>query len=90
MPRRRRGEAALGDLRNLGPVSAGWLAAAGIGCREELERLGAAEAFRRVRARGFGPTLNLLWALQGAILDLPCNELPGEMKAALRREVEEG
>ena len=34
-------------------------------------------------------SLNLLYALQGALLDLPWNELPLKMKAMLHRQVVE-
>lgn len=38
--------------------------------RDDLQRLGAVAAFRAVQAAGFTPTLNLLWGLQGAIMDI--------------------
>ncbi len=75
-------------LPNIGPKSTQWLEAVGILTDEDLEALGAVEAYRRVKARYPGRvSLNLLWALQGAILDLPWNELPPEMKERLRREI---
>lgn len=76
-------------LPNIGPKSAQWLEAVGIKTEEDLEELGAVEAYRRVKARYPGRvSLNLLWALQGALLDLPWNELPPEMKEKLKRQVE--
>jgi len=75
-------------LFNLGPKSAQWLEAVGIKTLEDLEDLGAVEAYRRVKAAYPGRvSLNLLWAFQGALLDLPWNELPPEMKEKLKREV---
>jgi hypothetical protein len=35
-------------------------------------------------------SLNLLWGLQAALLDLPWNELPPDIKEELWRQVEEG
>ncbi|MCB1035112.1 MAG: TfoX/Sxy family protein [Acidobacteria bacterium] len=75
------------DLRNLGPTSARWLGAAGIFFRADLEEVGAARAFHRVRQAGFRPSLNLLWALQGALFDLDWQDLPRELKDQLRKEV---
>ncbi|MCL4761891.1 MAG: TfoX/Sxy family DNA transformation protein [Burkholderiales bacterium] len=56
-------------LRNLGPASARMLAAAGIGSPARLRALGAVEAWRRVRSRHPRASLNLLWALEGALSD---------------------
>lgn len=58
---------ALAALPNLGAVSARRLAEAGIGSVAALRRLGAVEAWRRVRAHWPGASLNLLWALEGAL-----------------------
>ena len=80
--------ASLASLRNLGPASAGWLAAAGIHTRDDLEALGAVEAYRRVKADvPDRVTLHMLYALQGALLDIPWNALPREMRARLKQEV---
>src|SRR5688572_12225651 len=50
------------NLRNLGPASAAWLREAGITTIWELSRLGPAMAFRLVKERQPGTSLNLLWA----------------------------
>lgn len=75
-------------LPNIGPTSAQWLEAVGIKSAEDLEALGAVEAYRRVKA-AFPEkvSLNMLWGLQAALLDLPWNELPPDMKEKLKREV---
>ncbi|MEM7583298.1 MAG: TfoX/Sxy family DNA transformation protein [Acidobacteriota bacterium] len=75
-------------MRNLGPASARWLEVVGITSRSDLERVGAAGAFQRVRDAGFRPSLNLLYALQAALLDAHWTDLPAELKAQLRRAVE--
>jgi len=54
-------------LPNIGPVSKRMLAAAGITSVETLRRLGAVEAYRRVRSHDPRASLNLLWALEGAL-----------------------
>jgi DNA transformation protein len=56
---------------------------------EELFDIGAIEAYRRVKSvYPDRVSLNLLYALQGAFLDIPWNELPAEMKASLHKEAE--
>jgi DNA transformation protein len=76
------------ELRNIGPRSAEWLEAVGIHTEADLVALGAAAAYRRVKA-DFPDrvTLNLLWSLEGALLDIPWNELPEDIKEDLRRQV---
>lgn len=86
--RRMRREREARRLRNLGPVSRRWLDAVGVRSRADLEALGAATAYERVRAAGFRPSLNLLWALEGALMDLHWSRVPQAVKAALLERVE--
>ncbi|MGM9424591.1 TfoX/Sxy family protein [Hydrogenophaga sp. MI9] len=55
------------DLPGLGPKSLAMLAAAGIHGRADLERLGSVRAWLRVKAAGQPASLNLLWAMEGAL-----------------------
>lgn len=55
------------DLQGLGPKSAGMLARAGIASAEELRALGAVQAFIAVKRSNPSASLNLLWALEGAL-----------------------
>jgi hypothetical protein len=59
----------LARLRNLGPRSALMLRVAGIDSPARLRRVGALAAWRRVQAAGARPSLNLLYALVGALED---------------------
>ena len=59
------------DLRNLGPQSERLLAAVGIHDVESLRRRGALEAYLAVRHAGLTRSLNLLWALAGALEPWP-------------------
>lgn len=77
----------LRDLRNLGPASERMLQEAGIDSPEQLDALGAVEAYRRAVAAGGRPSLNLLWALEGALLDLDWRALPAEHKEQLLTEL---
>jgi DNA transformation protein len=54
-------------LSNLGPKSNQLLQAAGIHTYDELCRLGAVRAYVRVKEGNANVSLNLLWALEGAI-----------------------
>jgi DNA transformation protein len=75
----------LAQLRNLGPTSARWLEAAGIHTEAQLRELGAVEAFRRVAmSRAGDVTLNLLYALDGALRGERWDKLPAEIRIALR------
>lgn len=77
----------LTSLRNIGKTSAEWLETVGITTRQELESLGAAGVYRAVKQAGFRPTLNFLWAVAGAILDIHWTALPAEVKKQLLQEV---
>jgi TfoX/Sxy family transcriptional regulator of competence genes len=73
-------------MRNIGPKSAAWLRQVGLRTREDLAAAGTVEAFMRVKRAGFKPSLNLLYALEGALLDCHWQEVPdarrGELVAA--------
>ena len=76
---------ALAALRNLGPVSAKWLHDAGIESPAELRAVGALEAFRRVALhRGGDVTLNLLYALDGAVRGERWDHLPVDIRRKLK------
>jgi len=72
-----------GKIRNVGPKSAAWLRQVGVRTQEDLARLGAVEAFMKVKRAGFRPSLNLLYALEGALVDCHWADLPDERKSAL-------
>lgn len=70
-------------LRNIGPKSAAWLRQTGVRTQEDLEAVGALAAFVRVKRAGFKPSLNLLYALEGAILGCHWQEIPDERRSEL-------
>ena len=70
-------------LRNIGPKSMAWLRQTGIRTLDELKAMGALPAFVRIKRAGFRPSLNLLYALEGAILDCHWQEIPAERRAEL-------
>ena len=79
----------ISELKNLSTVSEKRLTAVGIDSAEELERVGALEAYRRVK-EAFPRETTLVWyyALQGAMLDTLWNELPREMIRKMKEEAQ--
>jgi DNA transformation protein len=59
------------DLRNLGPRSEDILATVGIRTAKELRERGALETYLALRRAGHSQSLNLLWALVGALEPWP-------------------
>ena len=77
----------LSALRNIGAVSARRLSAVGIASERELRAMGAVAAYRRVKHMEPRHTsLNLLYALEGALMGCHWQRVPVEVKARLRRE----
>jgi hypothetical protein len=78
-------------MKNMGPKSSEWLASVGVHSLEDVARLGVVETYKLVRAAyPDRVTLNMLWGLQAALLDLPWNELPPDIKEELRKQLEDG
>jgi DNA transformation protein len=57
----------IADLPNFGPKSQQMLARAGINSIEQLRELGAVRAYVQVKRSGACSSLNLLWAMEGAL-----------------------
>lgn len=70
-------------LRNIGPKSAAWLRQTGIRTQEDLVAAGSLAAYVRVKRAGFKPSLNLLYALEGAILGCHWQDIPAERRSEL-------
>jgi TfoX/Sxy family transcriptional regulator of competence genes len=75
-------------MRNIGPKSAAWLRQVGLRTREDIATAGAVEAFMRVKRAGFRPSLNLLYALEGALADCHWQEVPEARRQLLVAEYE--
>ena len=76
-------------LRNIGPKSMAWLRQTGVRSLEDLKAVGSLAAYVRVKRAGFKPSLNLLYALEGAILDCHWQEVPEERRSLLILEAGE-
>ena len=80
--------AATPKLRNIGPKSAAWLRQVGLRTEADLVAIGPVEAFMRVRRAGFKPTMNLLYALEGALRDCHWQDVPEPRRQQLTQEAE--
>lgn len=76
-------------LPNLGPASNRMLAAAGIDTAAELRRLGAVVAYLAVARAGCKPSLNLLWALQGALTGQDWKRVARDERTALLMQLDD-
>lgn len=59
------------------------LAGAGITTVAQLRRLGAVRAYSKVKATGANASLNLLWALEGALTGQPWQVVAKEHRLSL-------
>ena len=75
-------------LRNLGPTSTRWLAAVGIHTLVDLREVGVVNAYNLVRAHGYKASLNLVWAMQGALMDLHWTKIPASIKHDIKKRIE--
>lgn len=79
----------LSNLPNLGKASQQWLKEIGITTVEELRASGVIDTYIRLKLRYPDKiTLNMLYGLYGAIHELDWRDIPPEVKAELRAEVE--
>jgi len=62
------------------------LHAIGINTYIDLKEIGSVEAYRRIKGRGINVSKVMLYALEGALLDLHWNELALDLKEQLVQE----
>lgn len=75
-------------IRNVGPKSAAWLRQVGVRSLEDLRATGVVATFMKVRRAGFRPSLNLLYSMEGALLDCHWQEVPEARRSELLQAVE--
>jgi len=78
----------IGKLRNLGKHSQEMLAVAGIKTEGQLRKKDAAAAFIAVKRAGCTPSLNLLWAIEGALTNRDWKEVAKNDRLSLLTQVE--
>ena len=77
-------------LKNIGPTTAQWLHEAGLHTKADLEEIGAVMAYKVLQhQRPRQVNIMLLYALQGALMDLSWSALPPDLKAQLKRDARE-
>jgi DNA transformation protein len=77
------------DWLNLGPRSREMLAQAGLKQWRQVQALGAVRAYVRVKQQVPGVSLNLLWALEGALSGRPWQQVAQEDRATLLMALED-
>lgn len=75
-------------LKNLGMASVNILRAIGVNSYKDLSDIGAVEAYCRIKSRGIHVSKVMLYALQGALMDVHWNDLPADLKTQLVEEAE--
>lgn len=74
----------IANLRNLGTKTEKWLNEIGIYGRKDLERFGSVEIYRILKNRGYPASLNLVYAIEAALMGIDWRELPPKLKAELK------
>jgi DNA transformation protein len=79
----------LSDLPNLGPKSQQMLLHAGIHSLGQLRELGAVRAYVQVKRSGANSSLNLLWAMEGALSGRHWQDVAKQDRLSLLLELED-
>ena len=77
------------NLPNLGSKSRQMLAHAGIHSIKELRKLGAVRAYLQVKSSSSKASLNLLWALEGALTERHWQDVAKHERLRLLLELED-
>ena len=70
-------------MKNLGPSTVNVLNSIGIRTQQELQAVGSVQAYRRIRQKGVHVSRALLYAMEGALLDMPWQSLDPALKVQL-------
>ena len=74
----------IAKLKNPGPKSEQWLNAIGIHSLNDLEVMGAIDCCKVLKAQGYPSSLNLAYAIEGALRDVHWSRIPSDVKQALK------
>ncbi len=77
------------ELKNLGNTSINWLSSIGVQNQQDLENIGAVNAYNEIKNRGIRVSKVLLYALHGAMTDTYWNDLDGDTKKSLLDQAEQ-
>jgi hypothetical protein len=78
----------ISKLKNMGSKSVTMLAKIGIHTREELEEIGAIEAYKKLKLAGETPGHSFVYAIEGALMNKPWDALPAETRSRLKAMIE--
>ncbi|MDP1636229.1 MAG: TfoX/Sxy family protein [Gallionellaceae bacterium] len=79
----------IAELPNFGPKSQQMLAQAGIKTVEQLRKLGSVRAYVQVKRAGTNASLNLLWAMEGALTNQHWQVVAKQERLRLLLELED-
>jgi len=77
----------ISDMKNLGPKSTQLLAKIGIHTRQDLEDIGAVDSYLILKNKGHQVNLNMLYALEAALLDINILNLTDDIKQHLQAAI---
>ena len=75
---------------NIGGKSAAWLRQVGLRTWDDVNAIGAVDAYLRVKRAGFKPSLNLLYALEGALIGCHWQQVAMDRRAELAAQAQAG
>lgn len=75
-------------MLNIGAKSGAWLRQVGLRTHDDLAAVGSLEAFLRVKRAGFKPSLNLLYALEGALMGCHWQQVDSTRRAELAAQAQ--
>jgi len=77
----------ISEMKNLGPKSTEMLAKIGIHTRQDLENTGAVDCYLILKNQGYPVNLNMLYALESALLDINIINLSNDIKQHLQAAI---
>ncbi len=78
----------ISELKNLGKACETWLNDVGVFTQQQLRELGPVQAWVLVRASGRPATMNFVYAVQAALMDIHWTNLPQDIKDELKNRCE--
>ena len=77
----------ISEMKNLGPKSTQMLENIGIHTKADLEETGAVDCYLILKNQGYSVNLNMLYALESALLDININQLGSDIKQHLQAAI---
>lgn len=79
----------ISQLKNLGPKSETMLNAIGVYTLVDLQDMGAIDSCKTLKAHGYNTSLNMAYAIEGALTDTHWTKLPNHIKQNLKESLKE-